>query len=249
MGRVIDDIKVSFEIPSFRAIVGASIIFSTTQGMVQALHLYTATYFFELSSQQITMLFAGAIVGIILGSMCSRPIAALIPEKRNVFIFGTIWYALWTSGVIISRLLGLLPDNSDPLVAQLFITTGCISAIGLGLSIPMISSMIADITDEHERRHGVRQEGIFYAAASFSAKVVGGAGPVLAGFIVDLAGISPGSAPATVAPEAIARFGWVQGPSVLILSLLSIWLVSYYRISRQQHTEILAEIDARRELR
>lgn len=249
LGQALSDLKVAFEIPSFIAVVAAAIVFGITQGMVQALHLYTATYFFELSSAQITILFAGAIVGIVLGSICSRPMAALIKEKRNLFIVGTAWYALWTTGVIIARLVGLLPGNDDPLVAPLYIATGCISALGLGVSIPMLGSMIADITDEHERRHGVRQEGIFYAASSFAGKAVGGAGPVVAGFIIDLAGIVPGSSPGEVDPAAIERFGWAQGPSVLGLALLSILFVSFYKISRAKHAHILAEIARSRDAR
>jgi len=244
-GDVVADVRTAFLIPSFTAVVVASIVFGMTQGMVQALHLYTATYFFELTGLQITLLFAVAIIGIILGSLCSRPLASLIPEKRNLFSAGIAWYAVWTSGVIIARLLGLLPDNDDPIVAPLYITTACISAVGLGVAIPLIGSMIADVTDEHERRHGNRQEGIYYAAASLAAKTVAGAGPVLAGFIIDLAGIAPGSAPSDVAPEAIARFGWAQGPSVLLLSLLAILSIRFYRISRGQHAAIMAEIDGR----
>ena len=244
-GDVLRDVHTAFMIPSFVAVVIASIVFGVTQGMVQALHLYTATYFFELSGLQITLLFAGAITGVILGSLGSRPLATWIPEKRNLFTAGIAWYAVWTSGVIILRLLGLLPGNEDPLIAPLYIATACISAVGLGVAIPLIGSMIADVTDEHERRHGNRQEGIYYAAASLAGKTVAGAGPVLAGFIIDLAGIAPGSAPSEVAPEAIARFGWAQGPSVLFLSLLAIVSIRFYRISRFQHAEIMAEIDGR----
>jgi len=76
---VLGDVRTAFMIPSFVAAVIASIAFGVTQGMVQAPHLYTATYFFELSGLQITMLFAGAIVGIILGSLGSRPLASWIP--------------------------------------------------------------------------------------------------------------------------------------------------------------------------
>lgn len=243
--EVVGDVRIAFLIPSFVAVVVASIVFGVTQGMVQALHLYTATYFFELSGTQITVLFAGAIVGVILGSLASRPMAALIAEKRNLFSAGIAWYGVWTSGVIILRLIGWLPDNEHPLVAPLYITTACISAVGLGVAIPLIGSMIADVTDEHERRHGSRQEGIYYAAASLAGKAVGGFGPVLAGFIVDLAGITPGSAPGDVASEAIARFGWAQGPSVLLLSLFAILCIRFYGISRRQHAEIMSEIGRR----
>jgi Na+/melibiose symporter-like transporter len=241
----VGDVITAFGIPAFGAIVGASILFGINQGMVQALHLYMATYFFELTSGQITFLFAGAIAGIVAGSLLSRPAAAVVQEKRNLFIIGTAWYAFWTSIVIILRLLDLLPGNEHPVVAIAYISSGCISALGLGVAIPMIGSMIADVTDEHERRHGLRQEGVYYAAASFAGKAVGGAGPILAGFIIDLAGIVPGSTPADVDPAAITRFGWATGPSVVLLSALSIASVWFYGISRQRHGEILAEIRSR----
>ncbi len=239
------DVVTAFRIPAFVAIVGASILFGINQGMIQALHLYMATYFFELSSGQITLLFAGAIGGIVLGSLLSRPMAGIIREKRNLFMAGSAWYAFWTSSIIILRLLELIPGNEDPMVAVMYITTGCISAVGLGVVIPMIGSMIADVTDEHERRHGVRQEGIYYAAASFAGKAVGGAGPIVAGLIIDMAGIAPGSAPSEVSPEAIERFGWATGPSVIFLSALSIFCVYFYSISRARHGQILAEIEGR----
>ena len=238
----ISDVATAFRIRAFGAIVLASLMFGINQGMVQALHLYLATYFFELTSTQITLLFAGAITGIILGSGFSRPMAALIPEKRTLFIIGTAWYAFWTSIVIILRLVGVLPGNEHPMIAPLYIATGCISALGLGMAIPMIGSMIADVTDEHERRHASRQEGIYYAAASFVGKAVGGVGPIVAGLIVDLAGIAPGSAPGDVSAESIARFGWAAGPSVVVLSALSIAAACFYNISRAEHARIVEEL-------
>ena len=244
LAAAVADLKTAFRIPAFVAVVGASILFGVNQGVIQALHLYTATYFFELSAGQITFLFSGAIVGIIGGSLISRPIAQLIKEKRTLFILGSVWYALWTSSIIVLRLLGWLPENEDPIVATLYISTGCISAIGLGVAIPMIGSMIADVTDEHERQHAQRQEGIYYAAASFAGKAVGGAGPIVAGFIIDLAGIAPGSAPGDVAAEAVQRFGLATALSVLVLTTLSIACMTFFRLSRQRHAEILAEINA-----
>ncbi len=241
------DVMTAFRIPAFVAVVCASVVFSVNQGMIQALHLYMATYFFELTPGQVTLLFGGAITGIVVGSLLSRPVSSLIREKRNVFILGSAWYAFFTSVVIILRLLGLLPPNEDPIVAVLYISSGCISALGLGVAIPMIGSLIADVTDEHQLRHGTRQEGIYYAAASFAGKAVGGIGPILAGVIIDAAGIAPGSSPQEVAPEAIERFGWATGPSVVVLSAISIIAVLFYDISRKRHTEILEQLQARAE--
>ena len=119
--------------------------------------------------------------------------------------------------------------------------------MGLGAALPMIGSMIADITDEHERIHGERQEGIYYAAASFAGKMVGGAGPVLAGFVVDLAGIEPGATVASVPASAVARFGWVQGPTVLVLTGISVACISFFSITRAQHRDTVDELLTRRQ--
>lgn len=233
---------MAFGIPSFVALVIAAVVFGITQGMVQALILYTSTYFFELSAAQQTSLFAIAVAGIVIGSMISQPVSILVGEKRTTFALGLAWYAFFTSSVIILRLLDMLPPNGDPLVGTLYIGSALVSALGLGVAIPMIGSMVADITDEHERRHGNRQEGIYYAAASFAGKVIGGAGPVMAGFVIDMAGIPPGSDPASVPSEVIARFGWWQGPSVIVLSLISIVAICFFRITRQEHARILMSI-------
>lgn len=240
--RVLKEVSLAFKIPSFTAIVCASVIFGISQGMIQALIIYTGTYFFQITPGQLSMLFGVAISGIIIGSAASRPLGIIIPEKKTLYIYGMCWYAFFTSIVILLKLLNFLPD--DPvLVGWLYIgSSGFISALGLGVALPMVGSMIADITDEHERIHGDRQEGIYYAAASFAGKIVGGAGPVLAGFVVDLAGIKPGATPQTIDPAAIERFGWVQGPSVIILTAISVICISFFTISRAQHKATMAEL-------
>lgn len=244
--RVWNEVRLAFQISSFTAVVCASVVFGISQGMIQALIIYTGTYFFQITPGQLSILFGAAISGIIIGSAMSRPLATLIPEKRNLYIFGMCWYAFFTSIIIILKLLAVLPDDTT-LVGWLYIgTSGFVSAVGLGVALPMVGSMIADITDEHERIHGDRQEGIYYAAASFAGKIVGGAGPILAGFVVDLAGIAPGATPATVDPAAVERFGWVQGPAVIVLTAISVISISFFTITRERHAATVAQIQNNR---
>ena len=242
---VIKDLIQAFKIRAFSAVVSASIIAGMNQGMLQALIIYTSTYFFELTPTQLTFQFAGGVVGVVTGSALTRPLSNVVREKRDLYILGYAWYALFNSYVIILRLLDLLPDNGHPMIAPLYIISGTVSGIGLGVAIPLGASMIADITDEHERRYGNRQEGIYYAAASFAGKAIGGSGAILAGLIIDFAGIPQGADPSTVAPEAVARFGWALGPSVLIMTAMAIGCITFYNISRADHAGILREIKDR----
>ena len=246
--RVAVDMLRAFRIPSFSAVVSASIIAGMSQGMVQALIIYTGTYFFELSPSEMTFLFAGGVIGVVTGSMLTRPLSNIVREKKHLYIMGYCWYATLTSYVIILRLLDLLPPNEHPIIAPLYIISGTISGIGLGVAIPLGASMIADITDEHERRYGNRQEGIYYAASSFAGKAIGGSGSILAGLIIDFAGIPQGADPATVAPEAVTRFGWALGPAVIGMIALAMLCISFYSISRADHQAILKEIETSNEV-
>ncbi|MBT4160932.1 MAG: MFS transporter [Gammaproteobacteria bacterium] len=241
---VVRDLIQAFRIRSFSAVVSASIIVGMNQGMVQALMIYTGTYFFELSPNEMTFLYAGGVIGVVTGSMLTRPLSNLVREKKHLYIAGYVWYTVLTSYVIILRLLDLLPENGHPVIAPLYIISGMFSGIGLGLAIPLGSSMIADVTDEHERRFGNRQEGIYYAASSFAGKAIGGSGAILAGLIIDFAGIPQGADPATVAPEAVVRFGWALGPAVIVMTAVAVVCISFYSISRADHEAILREIEA-----
>jgi Na+/melibiose symporter-like transporter len=244
----IRDIWRAFRISSFTAIVTASIVMGMNQGMVQALIIYTATYFFELTPTQITFQFAGGVVGVVTGSMLTRPLSNVVREKKHLYVYGYCWYAILTSYVIILRLMDLLPPNEHPMIAPLYILSGAVSGIGLGVAVPLSASMIADVTDEHERRYGRRQEGIYYAAASFAGKAIGGSGAIFAGLVIDFAGIPRGADPDTVAPEAVLRFGWALGPTVIALTLVGIACISFYKISRSRHADIQSEIRQARQV-
>ena len=236
------DVGRAFRIPSFAAIVSASIVSGMNQGMAQALMIYTATYFFELTAGQMTFLFTGGVIGVMTGSVLTRPLSNLVPEKKQLYMASLVFYGITTSYVVILRLLDLLPPNGDPLIPPLYIISAGISGVGLGIYITLGASMIADITDEHERLYGKRQEGIYYAAASFAGKAIGGSGAILAGLIIDFAGIPQGAAPSAVDPEAITRFGWALGPAVLFMMAVALACISFYSISRAQHAEILRQI-------
>ncbi|MDA0978035.1 MAG: MFS transporter [Proteobacteria bacterium] len=243
--NLLTDIGRAFRIPSFSAVVSASIVSGMNQGMAQALMIYTATYFFELTPSQMPFLFTGGVIGVLMGSLLTRPLSNLVPEKKHLYMAGVVFYGITTTYVVILRLLDLIPPNSDPLIAPLYIISAGVSGVGLGVYITLGASMIADITDEHERRYGKRQEGIYYAAASFAGKAIGGSGAIFAGIIIDFAGIPQGAAPSEVSQEAITRFGWALGPAVLAMMAIALACISFYSISRAEHADIMREIRGR----
>jgi Na+/melibiose symporter-like transporter len=124
----------------------------------------------------------------------------------------------------------------------------------LGASIAVIqgiigASLVADLLDDQELRTGYRQEAMFNAALSFSAKAVSGVGTVLGGLILTAIAFPTQAKPADVPADAILRLGAVVGMAVPLLYLIPIALITRYRITRERHAEIRAALAARRSQR
>ncbi len=141
------------------------------------------------------------------------------------------------------------PENGDPLLIALLIAIKVIQGACTVQANVAFGSMVADIIDEHEYETGKRQEGIFFAASSFSAKATSGIGNVIAGIALDVISWPRGAqikTAADVPPETLVNLGLVYGPIVAAFGFVSIWCYTHYRLTRQRHAEILTELARRR---
>jgi len=113
-----------------------------------------------------------------------------------------------------------------------------ICSMGIGVLTVMMGSMISDITDQHEERHGDRSEGIYFAASSFAAKAIGGFGIVISGVVVDLAGIQRSATVETIDPASLTTLALAMGPGVLCMIGVTIIAASFYDLSAAEHARI-----------
>ena len=236
----------AFALGSFRVIVLTAVLWGMTMGMVSALSIYLGTLYFHFSLAQIGLSFPASVVGGFIGAALATPLGRIFPEKRTLLMGGLAWYAIWNTMPIILSLLGLFPKPGDPALFFLVMGANAICTLGIGVLGVMIGSMIADITDQHEQLHGGRNEGIYYAAASFAAKAIGGFGIVISGVIVDIAGIQRNATIDTIDPEALRTLAMAMGPGVLIMIGITIVSASFYKLTRSEHSRIRASIDAAR---
>jgi glycoside/pentoside/hexuronide:cation symporter, GPH family len=136
------------------------------------------------------------------------------------------------------------PDGSAALLLIFFasITVGLALAITSGI---LITSMIADVVEDSELRTGRRSEGLFSASLSFVAKATSGLGILLGGTLIDLVHFPKNAAPATidiVAPHAVRNLVLIYMPVQIALWIVSISLVTGYRISRETHEHNLKKL-------
>ena len=246
LGRVLREMGQALRVRPFRFLLGALIANSAVTGVLLALSLYVLTYFWKLEGIEVFWLLSAGLGGSLLSPLAVTHVAHWLGEKRLGAMIGLAWFALLTAAMVTARLFGLAPADGDPLLLPLILSGSVLGGIGMGVANILKYSMLADVTDEHERVYGVRQEGIYYSSVSFAYKATSGLGTLLAGVAIDLVGLVPGSDPATVSPLVVESLGWVYGPFTMLLIGVPIALLWRYDITEERHAEIRREIEARK---
>ena len=228
---------------SFRAIFVGALIFFLYMGFSGTIMPLMSTFFWGFGSTQLAIMAVPMGLGFTLGAVLVRPVQERF-DKRNTMIIGSLISAVIMVCPIVLRLLGVFPENGDPLLLPLvflFMVVG--STIG-GVSGISIFSMMSDIVREHEYVTGMRRDGIFFAANSFSQKINSGLGNAVAGILIDLIRFPVNSNPDTIAPETVMRLG-ILYLSVASLNLAAAFCLTFYKITRQRHDEVMVALEER----
>jgi Na+/melibiose symporter-like transporter len=105
--------------------------------------------------------------------------------------------------------------------------------------------MITDVVEDSEVRTGRRSEGLFSASLSFVGKATSGLGILLAGLLIDAVHFPKQATPATidiVAPHAVRNLVLIYMPVQIALWIVSISLITLYRIDRKTHESNLQRL-------
>lgn len=222
---------------NFKVSLGANLAFGMSAGLSATLALYLGTYFWELSSDQLAGLVVPTALAALmafasLGQLGKRfDKAALLTAASLVLAFNALW-------LVGSRLLGWLPDNGHPLVYPLLWLNTFIGVFMI-VSLQVIgASFAADVLDEIEDGSGQRQEGVVFAAQAFVLKATTGAGALLGGIVIDLAGVAPQAVPGQVDATVLHNLGLFALVMVAGLALIAAGCNRQLRLSRQDHSAI-----------
>lgn len=247
VGEVFGRVFSIFGNPSLRALFAATLFGYVASGVSTALTYYLHGYFWELSGAQSSIITASVLVSALIAFLVAVPVSKRFGKKWTALGFGAVAFSTAPLPVIL-RLLGLLPENGDPVIFWIVLS---FAVVDLALIIAMqaiFNSMVADLVEVQEVRTGKRSEAQTFAAITLSRKSVEGFGLFFAGIILSLAGLAAGAAPEAVSPDAVFRLGLYYAPTVLILWALMLWLMSFYRLDRAGHEANLAELARRAEL-
>ena len=229
---------------SFRAIFVGALIFFLYMGFSGTIMPLMSTFFWGFGSTQLAIMALPMGLGFAIGAGLVRPVQERF-DKRNTMIIGSLISAIIMVCPITLRLLGAFPENGDPLLLPLVFLFMVVGSIIGGVSGISIFSMMSDIVREHEYVTGMRRDGIFFAANSFSQKINSGLGNAMAGILIDLIRFPVNSNPDTIAPETVMRLG-ILFISAASLNLAAAFCLCFYKITRQRHDEIMTALKAKR---
>lgn len=242
--QTLHELQDALRNPQFALIFVIILISGAITGTTVNIGIYMSTFFWGLSSEDLRWFALSAA-----GAVAAFPVVAGIQrrwDKRSILLTCAILSV--TEGILLVnlRFLGLLPENGEPLLLAILVIAGVITSSLAVVQGVIGASIIADLADEHELRTGARQEGMFFAAVSFSGKAVSGLGTMLGGLILSLIAFPTSLPPGAVPADKILHLGIVVGVLIPLLHFIPISLIPRYRITRARHEEIRAALEARR---
>lgn len=158
-------------------------------------------------------------------------------QKHRVLQFAIIWMSIGTA------LNWWCMDPNHP--EYQFILPFFFS-IGIGSVFTVLPTMMADVTDVDELKHGLRREGMFGAVMAFLMKMIGTFTPILAGAVLVIAGFDP-TMEYEQNPDTILRMRLMYSfvpAGMLLLSLIILWR---YPLTRERVETIKDELHRRHE--
>lgn len=242
--RLFGEMYDSLREKSFIALFWATVMGAVASGLSAALAFTMLTYFWGFSSEQQFYWTALVFFSALIAFAIAPAIGKRFGKKKAVIILGIIAFTLAPAPVIL-RLLGLMPENGDPILFPLVAT---INTIDLSLIIALqaiLYSMIADLVESSELRTGRRSEGVFYAAVTFTRKCTLALGSFIGGVILSAVALPKGADPSTVSQETLWWLGASYAPSLWILWFAMLFCISRYRITKEEHEANLQRLASR----
>lgn len=242
--RPILDLRLAFSNRRFLLGTGAGLTFGVAIGVYTTMSLYLGTYFWELSSDQL----AGLVVPTFLATLLAFMVLARIGQrmdKPKMLAAASIALAVNVLFVLGARLLDVLPPNGHPFI-YIWVLASTLLAVFAAVTLHTISaSLTADMLDEQELATGLRQEGVFFAAGTFVLKSTTGLGALLAGIVIDVAGLTPGLAPGEVEAGVLTELGWFTIALTGGMALVAAFFYRAIRMDREDLAEIRRQLAAR----
>jgi GPH family glycoside/pentoside/hexuronide:cation symporter len=239
--RIVTEVYETLANKSFLAVFLAALFGAVAAGLNAGLSFYISGYFWGFSADQISGLAFSIIVSAFIALFMAPVISKRIGKKRGAIIIGILAFSIAPAPVFL-RLLGLMPENGDPILYPIILVATIIDIALMIIFSILSTAMIADLVEDGEIRTERRSEGVLFAATTFTRKAVQGFGVMAATIVLTAAQFPKGLAPGQVPDEAIFRLGLYYAPTLFVVWMLMIASLRLYKIDRDVHEDNLRKL-------
>jgi Na+/melibiose symporter-like transporter len=226
---------------SFMALFGGGAFAAIGVGLSSALTIYINTYFWELSSAQLSILTLPLFGSAILAVIVAPAVSMRLGKKRAAIAISVAALSLGPAPIVL-RLLGWFPANDTPLLLPAVLVFNLAAVTLFITSSILTASMLADLAEDSEVVTGRRSEGVFVAANMFVQKAVSGFGIFASSLLLGAVGFPRDAQPGAVDPAVIWRLGFLFVTVIVTVYAIAIGFLTSYRISRESHEENLRRL-------
>lgn len=205
---------------TFRHVMGFEISIMAAYGCLSVLNMIVWTYYWGFDAREVSIILSvPSLLAVGLVLLTLRPLGRWLEKYQllQLSAVGLILNCLW---LYPAHAAGLLPDDRPGLLFALNFLLMLIFMYCFLIRAIQVQSITADVTDEHEWDHGLRQEAGFFSAVNFASKVATVVGPLYGGIALDLVGLQadvrPGNVPQEVLDGLLIAFGVGTLPGMVI---------------------------------
>jgi GPH family glycoside/pentoside/hexuronide:cation symporter len=224
---------------SMRALLLSSLFVGTGLGVTAALWIYQYTYFYGMSSGQMSAL-------TVVESLASFAVAPVIRQyvvkgDKKMMAIRFLIASVAISMILPTLLsLNLLPERGSKGLMYLLTTYDFLSQLIWIVTASIIYSLYADVTDDVVLRTGKRLEGVIFACQTFVERVAMALGALLAGLLLTLISYPTAAENTLISAAVLTRLGLSYMGAWFVFASIGIWFISTYEITRSSQA---AEVD------
>jgi Na+/melibiose symporter-like transporter len=245
LARMLKEIRECVQNRNYLMMLLGLFFVSATAGTRETVNSYSNLFFWELPPAKIKIFALASPIGFILAFFVTVWLHRAF-DKRRTMIGALCLMTFSYVTPVLARFAGLMPSNQSPRLLPIL----ALAVFGFYLATAVLTisalSALADIADEHELNTGRRQEGVFYAARTFFAKLSSAFGHIIAGIALDVIHFPKGAQPGQLPHDTVSAIGLLDGPIGAIPGVISIFFYAAYRIDKHRHTQIALALQERR---
>ncbi len=215
---------------------------SMMTGIRIGLWLYTATYFWQLDNNQISLFVIGSFSGYLFAALAVKRLHQRF-DKRWTGAVALVFYSIGPALPLALGYFGVLSAET-PGILWILIAFSVLQHAPYSLMTTTVTSALADIADENELEHGLRQEGVLYATRTFFQRVDQALGTALAGWVLSTIAFPTNAKPGEVSNEVLMALAAAFALSA-IPGLIAGVFYGMLRVTRASYETTRSALDER----